>query len=335
MEFNYLALRITDTCPLECAHCCVDSGPWRVTAMDLEEARSYVRQAKAMNPQAVLAFTGGEPFVRFALMRDIAATAHELGMPHSTITSAVWCKTQSFARERLAALQEVGLRFVNVSYDSFHEPWVTPEKVRNCISAAVDLGLPVSVLGAMTRDSRGPAELLGDWISGLPGVQVVTGPVQPSGRGALIALDSLLIADQTGENPRCPTPTQLLIEGDGTVYPCCSTGGDYDFLRTGNARETPLAELRSSVGQQTWFRVIAEHGFGALEQIVRAYYPETRFPSHYTYVCHLCQLVLGQGELAATVHDALARYEADSLRASLEIWGKLQTALSTSGGGRG
>ncbi len=330
MQFSYLALRITDTCPLECAHCCVESGPWRTTAMDLDDARSYVRQAHAINPRSVLAFTGGEPFTRFRLMRDIAETAFELGMPHSTITSAVWCKSEAFARERLAELQRVGLRLVNISYDSFHEPWVTPERIRNCITAAVNLGLPVSVLGSQTRESRGPAELLGGFLDGLPGVEVGYGPVQPNGRAALIPPESLLLEDRSGENPHCPTPQQLLVETDGSVYPCCSAGGDYRTLRLGDARETALAGLRAGVEQQAWFRIITEHGFAALEQIVRRYYPEVRFPTTYTYTCHLCRLVLGEGQLSAIVQDALARYEADRISETLGVWGKLQMALATS-----
>ncbi len=331
MQFNHLNLMITDTCPLQCAHCCVESGPWRTTSMPLEDAVSYVRQAHAINPRTVLSFTGGEPFVRFPLMRDIAREAHALGMQHTTITSAVWCKTQEFAREKLAALRACGLTTISISYDSFHEPWVAPERVRNCVAAGVELGVRVVVGGAITRDARGARALLSDWLDAYPEVYVRDDPVDPTGRAALIPLESLLMEERSRPNLACPMTADLLIEVDGSAYPCCSTGGDYAYLKLGNARETPLAELRVRVEDALWFRVIGRQGFGVLEEIVRRYHPDAAFPTRFTSVCHLCRLVFGEGELGAKVRDALARHaarEAATTQISLVLWDQLRAALA-------
>jgi hypothetical protein len=327
--FNHLILQITDTCPLECAYCCVESGPLRVTSMALEDAVSYVRQAKALNPDSFLSFTGGEPFVRFPLMRDIARAAHELGMWHTTITSAVWCKSREFAREKLAELQRYGLRTVSISYDSFHEPWVTPERIKNCIAAGADLGLTVLVAGSVTRDSKGARDLLGDWPDQFPKVRVEDGAVQPTGRGALIPLESLLMEDWGETNLGCPVTSDLLIGTDGAAYPCCSTGGDYGYLMLGNARETPLAELRARAERSLWFRIITTEGFLALEQVVQRYHPDVVFPRQHVGVCHLCQIVFGDNEIGAKVRDALARFDADRTRTAVGLWGALKDALTT------
>ncbi|MGH2588629.1 MAG: radical SAM/SPASM domain-containing protein [Dehalococcoidia bacterium] len=327
MQFNHIILQITDTCPLQCAYCCVESGPWRTTSMAYEDAVSYLRQAKEMNPDAYLSFTGGEPFSRWTLHRDIARYAHDLGMWHTTITSAVWCKSPDFARERLAELQRYGLRTLSISYDSFHEPWVTPEKVQNCIVAAADLGLDVTVAGSMTKESKGARELLGSWLDQYQDVRVANGPVQPTGRGALIPLESLLVEDWGEANLACPVVADLMIQTDGTVYPCCSTGGDYDYLRLGNARETPLAEIRARLDASTWYRIITKHGFLALEAIVRRYEPDTEFPRSHIGVCNLCSLVFGPGEISATVRRALARYDADRTQSVLGVLGDLAPVL--------
>lgn len=328
-NFNHLILQITDTCPLQCAYCCVESGPWRVTSMELPDALSYLHQAKELNPDTFLSFTGGEPFVRYTLMRDIARAAHELGMWHTTITSAVWCKSREFARERLAELQRYGLHTISISYDSYHEPWVTPERIKNCIAAAADLGLTVLVAGSVTRDSKGAHDLLGDWPDQFPTVRVEDGPVQPTGRGSLIPLESLLLEDWGDTNMACPVTTDLLIRTDGVTYPCCSTGGDYDYLVLGNARETPLAELRARAERSLWFRIITTEGFLALEQVVKRYHPEVEFPRRHIGVCHLCQLVFGNSELGSKVRNALARFEADRTHTALSLLGALRSALGT------
>ncbi len=333
VPFDHLVLMITDHCPLQCAHCCVESGPRRMTTMAQADAISYVRQAHAMNPQTVLSFTGGEPFVRYPLMRAIAREAHALGMIHTVVTSAVWCKSREFARGRLAELQALGLRALSVSYDAFHEPWTTPEQVEHCIAAGVELGLKVVAGGAVTRTSKGAREMLGERAACYPTVGWGDAPVAPAGRAALIPLESLLMTDWGDAGLAesvCPIPSDLYVQPDGSVYPCCTTGGDYDFLRLGNARETPLAELRARLERGAWFRIITQGGFAALEAVVQRYDPGTRLPRRYVNVCHLCQLVFGAGELGTRVRDALARHdaaEAVSAQVSQALWARLCDAL--------
>lgn len=332
MAFNHLTLQITDTCPLQCAYCCVESGPWRTTSMALDDALSYVRQAKEINPDAFLSFTGGEPFSRWKLQRDIARYAHSLGMWHTTITSAVWCKSRAFAYAKLAELQSYGLRTLSISYDSFHEPWVTPEKVKNCVAAATDLGVEVLIAGSITKGSKGARDLLPDLSNQFPTVKVGDGWVQPTGRGSFIPVESLYTEDYGEKNLGCPVTSDLLIQTDGSVYPCCSTGGDYGYLNLGNARETPLAEIRARLERTLWFRLITRRGFLALEQVVRRYHPDVTFPRQHAGVCNLCALVFGPDDLGEQVRDGLDRYEADRARAATQLWGFVRGALAVPGG---
>lgn len=330
MRFHHLVLQITDTCPLECAHCCLESGPRRRTSMALDDACSYLHQAKALAPDVLLSLTGGEPFVQYTLMRAIAGEADALGIPFTVVTSAVWCKSKDLTRARLAQLQGLGLTGVSVSYDSFHQPWVTPEQVRHCITAAMDLGLTVAITGSVARGTCGARDLLGDLATEFPDLPMIDGPVQPTGRGQMIPLESLLVEDWGATSFTCPVPGELFIRTDGTTYPCCSTGGDYQYLILGNARQTPLAELRARAERSLWFRFITTGGFAALEQVVRRYYPDAVFPRQHVGVCHLCQLVFGPGELGTRVRDALARYEAERSAAAVGLWEQIAAALQVS-----
>jgi MoaA/NifB/PqqE/SkfB family radical SAM enzyme len=328
MPFTHLILQITDNCPLQCAYCCVESGPWRTTSMALDDALSIVRQAKEMNPDVCLSFTGGEPFSRWQLQRDIARYAYSLGIWHTTITSAVWCKSRAFAREKLAELQKYGLRTVSISYDSFHEQWVTPDKVKNCIAAAADLGLEVQVAGSITKDSKGARELLGDWPDQFENVYVADGWVQPTGRGTFIPVETLLTENFGKANLACPVTSDLLVQTDGSVYPCCSTGGDYGYLKLGNALETPLAEIRARLERLLWFRLITRQGFLALEAVVKQYHPEATFPREHGGVCNLCAQVFGRNELGDQVRDALDHFETDRAAVASRMWGRFKDALA-------
>jgi hypothetical protein len=317
-QFEHLILQITDACPLECAYCCVESGPWRKETMELEDGLRYLTEAKALNPDFFLSFTGGEPFVRFPLMRDIVRAAHEMGVWHTTITSAVWCKSKAFALERLGELQSYGLRTLSVSYDSYHSPWVSRTEIENCVEAGAELGLNVLVAGSVTRGSKGARDLLGDWPDQFPNVRVSDGWVQPTGRARQIPADELLTEDFGSANLGCPVAADILIRADGVAYPCCSTGGDYDYLQLGNAREMSIAELRGRAESSVWFQAITQDGFAALERIVRRYHPDVEFPRRHLGVCHLCSLVFGGGELGAKVRDAIGRYESERSERALE-----------------
>ena len=305
MAFDHLILQITDNCPLECAYCCLESGPWRKETMPLADAIGYLEQAKALNPSFFLSFTGGEPFSRFPLMRDIAKHAHGLGIWHTTITSAVWCKSYEHTRKRLAELKEYGLRTVSISYDSYHEPWVSRDKIEHCVSAAVSLDLQVLVAGSITKDSRGAKQLLSDMEARYPQIRIQDGAVQPTGRGAQIPIDQLLTGDFADQNLHCPVKKDILVRPEGTAFPCCSTGGDYAYLAIGNAKSSTLREIRSALESKLWFKVITEQGFLELEAIVQTYFPEVEFPRRHIGVCHLCSLVFNDKALGRKVDEAL------------------------------
>jgi MoaA/NifB/PqqE/SkfB family radical SAM enzyme len=320
MRFERLDLQITERCPLQCSHCCVESGPWLSTSMALGDALSYVRQAHAMNPQVLLNFTGGEPFLRFDLLRSIAQEAHALGISHTVITSAIWCTSEERGRQRLRELQDLGLVRVGVSYDAFHAPWVKATQVEDFVAAATELGLSVEVRSVMTRTSPRLTALLGERVGRNPAVVLEDVNVIPVGRAAALPAHELPIIRWSEQNLGCPMSVDLFIRADGTAYPCCIGGKEYEYLLLGDARETSLAELRARAERSLWFRLIANDGFRALEEVVRRYAPEVEFPREHVGVCHLCMLVLGDTPLGERVRLALRQFEADRARTAVGLW---------------
>ncbi|WP_227980092.1 radical SAM/SPASM domain-containing protein [Nocardia spumae] len=328
LEFRHLILSITSQCPLQCEYCCVDSGPWRRETMELRDAVSYVHQAKTECPEATLSFTGGEPFARFSLMRDISREASGLGMWHTAITSASWAKSTAYASERLGELKANGLRTLTISYDSSHAPWIDVERVKNCVRAGHGIGIRVVVAGSTSKSRAGAADALGDWLKEFPGVETKDGAIVPQGRASNIPQVDLLINDWTGKNLACPATGDLLIEANGDAYPCCSTAGDYEFLRLGNAKTTSLRELRSRAENSIWFQMITTEGFAGLQRLVKKYHPTVDFPTHYVGVCHLCQMVFGDDEIGILVRDALRRAEEDRNQAALGLFNDLRRMIS-------
>lgn len=138
-----LTILLTWRCPAECAHCVFESGPAKRSLIDVELASDALRALARRAPGSGVSFSGGEPFVALAEMRQLIGLAHGLGLSSEICTSAAWVSTPERARAALEDLQQCGLRVLAVSLDRHHLPFVPARKVATVIREALALGLRV------------------------------------------------------------------------------------------------------------------------------------------------------------------------------------------------
>lgn len=115
-------LMLSYRCQLACRHCLYACGPgWRdwmsaeqVTRL-LEGVREVWRHPRGVH------FSGGEPFLRFDLLRHAVREAVRLSMPIEYVeTSGSWFHDDDASRAKLRALYEAGLRRLLISVSPFH-----------------------------------------------------------------------------------------------------------------------------------------------------------------------------------------------------------------------
>ena len=318
---SVLTLDVTSACPLQCAHCCVESGPSRRDTMEIAEAVAWVTEAVEINPNLLLRFLGGEPFSRFGVMLAAAGEAHRSGCSCVVTTGAGWVRDRAHAEDRMTQLQQVGLRAVYVSYDVFHDPWVKTKQVVDCIAAARELGLEVVVAEVTTTSGPSARELLGDALEGIDGVVFDGQPLGPTGRGRDLPASMVPVMDWGKVNLRCPVRTELMIRWDGAAYLCPtqiysstadihSPAGQRERenpLYLGDARVMTLRELRAAAGKKGWFGVVTTGGFDELERIVQRHHPGFRLPRVHAGVCNLCTLTVGSPRFGPLVANAFDR----------------------------
>jgi len=111
---HVVAWNLTRRCNLECAHCYIAAGPHESATSELTtpECLRIVDELLAVNPAPMLILSGGEPLLRDDLA-EIAAYASRRGA-----TVVVGTNGTLLTDERIAALQEAGVRGVAVSIDS-------------------------------------------------------------------------------------------------------------------------------------------------------------------------------------------------------------------------
>lgn len=111
---HVVAWNLTRRCNLECAHCYIAAGPHESATSELATAECLriVDELLAVNPAPMLILSGGEPLLR-ADLTEIAAYASRRGA-----TVVVGTNGTLLTDERIAALQDAGVRGVAVSIDS-------------------------------------------------------------------------------------------------------------------------------------------------------------------------------------------------------------------------
>jgi len=113
--------------------------------MDLEEAKGYVKEAKAAGAE-IVCITGGEPMLCFDLVKEVVSECLRLSIPDVWLfTNGFWADKSSEAFTIVKNLKELGLTKVFLSVDVFHQGYVPIEFVKKAIRASLRADLEVSV----------------------------------------------------------------------------------------------------------------------------------------------------------------------------------------------
>lgn len=132
MQLGGIVLTLTERCNFRCAHCYGDYGP-KGADMDLNHALNCIEMAARQRVEAVH-LTGGEPTLYPGLLPCIEKAAW-LGLRTVLSTNG------SFKAERLGDMRRAGLCEVHVSYDKFHAPYISVNRVKKVIDMVLGNGM--------------------------------------------------------------------------------------------------------------------------------------------------------------------------------------------------
>jgi len=122
-ELNLIAINLTKRCNLACDHCYLDATTLKQGTADeltTREVNLILDQVHALNPDAMVVLTGGEPLLREDL-EEIIEHGSQLGLFIVAGTNGI-----QLTSSRVHSLQAAGLMGVGVSLDSIY-----PEKHDN------------------------------------------------------------------------------------------------------------------------------------------------------------------------------------------------------------
>jgi len=315
-----LGFHYTDRCNVECAHCCVSSGPRRRTKMDPAFAAEIIGQAAALGIPAIK-FTGGEALLYPQEILELTDLAHRKGMNVGVVTNGYWAPTVEKGVRFLTPFLEAGLCEVDISVDQWHWDFLKAEQVGRAIQAARtfrDLKVVLYRVMKVTETAEDPAfyaalglapdELTFESCNANDMIrQAGRDPagrllvrwtlVSRVGRGAGLPAEDALHAPCGSITPvACGEVTRApVILPDGTLFACCS-GSVPSPLHAGNLRQMSLALVQDRMERNPLLQLIAARGPTHLRDALAERQRHRDLPLTCDSICDLCKGILSRVE---------------------------------------
>ena len=140
--WNSAGLLLTYKCNAACEFCYYNCSPQQNGLMPTETAISIWQSLKKLAGDAAkIHIAGGEPFLYWERLVEIleAAKKENLGPADMLETNGFWATDENIIRQRLKALDEMGMRRLKISCDPFHQEYVDIELVRRLAAVASNL----------------------------------------------------------------------------------------------------------------------------------------------------------------------------------------------------
>jgi len=139
--WNSAGLLLTYKCNAACEFCYYNCSPQQNGLMTVDTAICAWQSLQNLAGEAAkVHITGGEPFLYWERLVEIleAAKKQNLGPVDIIETNGFWATDENVIRQRLNALDSLGMRRLKISCDPFHQEYVDIEPVRRLASEAVE-----------------------------------------------------------------------------------------------------------------------------------------------------------------------------------------------------
>lgn len=301
-----LAINFTLRCNIACAHCIVESSPYRRETLTGDEVRTALLDGKRRGKRHVT-FSGGEVFLHAPLMCEVIAFATEHGYVVDVETNAFWAKTADTAARRLKPFVDAGISGLSLSADAYHVKYFPVDRPINAARAARSHGLVTEMNFCPSSEADVDAGIVAALNEA--GEPYIYNELLDRGRGRdLVQIGE---ARAVEELPDCDSLTRT-VHATADVYACCELDISTDAMK-----RTPvfLGSLRGDDETLTQ-QDDREHLVNEFYNPASPIYFRTMVQTHPRFadladrrfhnICDFCMRALGDPERVAALADALA-----------------------------
>lgn len=307
MPITTLGLILGYKCNIRCNSCLWGDRLDSPDGMTVDDVRYYIDQGATLKSLLMVGFTGGEPTLFQRQLRagmEHAARRHKI--PSGLSTNGSWAVSREKADRILSEYYAVGLRYLQLSIDDFHEEFVALERGRNCLSSALALGIRCTMVCVVSKTSRRAADFLASMgIGSHPLLETTDVPCTPVGYAAHRIAHDEFPRRQGVPTDFCSMLNVLNVLPDGGVQTCCGAPFHMSSLRAGNLKQR---ELRDIVEDAEWNPVFNGLAVGigpsSLVQLLSPDRQEEIQSRSYTTACDACHKVFADPVVAREIERA-------------------------------
>lgn len=214
------------------------------------------------------------------------------------------------AKDTFSKLETLNVTNLTISYDDFHAPFVSVERIQNVLIASKASSIP-TILNMCVSKTKTSLDLLDRLGEAVLGVKVTRFPVIPCGTGKNIPVEDLYLQSVEHMSLRCPG-FEIIYYNDGNVYPCCSPPIFDTGMHLGKIGSTDHEGFTKRVERNELLAAIQKLGLGWFLQKIRELAPESRLAGlkEAVSVCDVCTQILSDAEciemLREPIHEALS-----------------------------
>ena len=190
LSSRQVSFSLTESCPLRCAHCIVDTVPASVRSKTLrtDDASALAEGLPALVARGVrfIGFTGGEPLLALGQLKTLSDAAAAAGLECTVVTACHWARSPAAARRTIGNL--AGIHNWQLSTDVFHTPFVPVAWVVSAARAVLEEGRnPMVRIAAHLPLAGASLALYNSVRQALPeSVPIFVQPITPNGRAAAV-----------------------------------------------------------------------------------------------------------------------------------------------------
>jgi len=301
MEKNYFNIAVVFTlrCSVKCPHCGFSCSPQGGQDVNVDMVKRFCMEtyeyARANSRCLGVNLTGGEPFVRYSELLELAEWLNRVdqGIMLSCVTNGYWASSVSRAKDLLGPLRRAGCMNIGISIDDYHLQEVGLGRVRNAVKALIELDMSVGFKFSQMNNMRSLFECLkevGDPFLEKSDFRFVVHSFNclPVGRARGLSKEHFRYLPLSSLG-NCALGRFTLIP-DGRLLVCC---GSFDFAPTLVLGEYPretVEGLIAAFNKNDLFNLLRARGPAYFAPFLddAGYTVSTK---SYTHICDLCHCV--------------------------------------------
>lgn len=301
----------TSHCNAVCRHCSTDCGPKKRDYLSEAAIEKAIGEAHAISgvDQLQVCFSGGEPFVDLAQLERLVSVAKKHSAIVTCVTNGFWATSAERATEVLRPLK---LDAIALSASEFHSEFIAPDRVKNAIRAAKDLGIGVVLKFPFTAVGQNSEEWAKENGVDLTDVELETFPLMPYIRtGETISKENYELAHEIPDGT-CPGSV-LTVREDGNAYTCCTPGGFIEPLRVGNLDSFSVEEIHSKYSLDGILQLLRIKGPSYFVPHIKKEGLGKKLGTEFSGICDLCIKLMSDKDLYKVCRRIADEYEIEQI----------------------